>query len=120
MQDTHLMTEMIEKCRRVILDQDEHALEHQPRPLRKTHLIRMCDRMIDHVDDWPAVKLNRWIGFIQCALIANRSLDLEEAKQISTRTTRSSSSSEARVEGAQPCACAAPLAPIRPHFLSFR
>jgi hypothetical protein len=75
MQDTHLMTEMIEKCRRVILDQDEHALEHQPS------------------DDWPAVKLNRWIGFIQCALIANRSLDLEEAKQMFNRAKKTSGES---------------------------
>ena len=93
MQDTHLMTEMIEKCRRVILDQDEHALEDQPRPLRRTHLIGMCNRMIDHVDDWPAVKLNRWIGFIQCALIANRSLDLEGAKQMFNRAKKTSGES---------------------------
>jgi hypothetical protein len=93
MQDTDLMTEMIEKCRRVILAQDEHALEDQPSPLRRTHLIRMCDRMIDHVGDWPAVKLNRWIGFIQCALIANRSLDLEEAKRMFNRVKRTSGES---------------------------
>jgi hypothetical protein len=82
MENTQLMTEMIEKCRTVILNQDEHALDHQPRPLRREHLIWMCDRMIEHVDEWPAVKLNRWIGFIQCALIANRSIDLEAAKEM--------------------------------------
>ena len=93
MQDTHLMTAMIEKCRRIILDQDQHAFENQPEPLRKAHLIRMCDRMIDHVDDWPGVKLNRWIGFIQCALIANRSLDLEQAKQMFNRAKKTSGDS---------------------------
>ena len=29
-------------------------------PLERAHLIGMCDRMIDHVADWPEVKLNRW------------------------------------------------------------
>jgi hypothetical protein len=42
----------------------------------------MCDRLVEHVDDWPAVKLNRWMGFIQCAMIANRMINLESAKEM--------------------------------------
>jgi hypothetical protein len=65
----------------MILKHDEPALD-QPKPLRPEHLIWMCDRMINHVDQWSPVKLNRWIGFIQCALIANRVIDLEGAKEM--------------------------------------
>lgn len=81
MKRTALMTAMIEKCRDTILQHDEPGLD-LPEPLRSRHLLAMCDRLVEHVDDWPAVKLNRWMGFIQCAMIANRMINLEGAKEM--------------------------------------
>lgn len=40
----------------------------------------MCDRVEEHAEDWPETRLNRWIGFIQCGLLANELLELSDAK----------------------------------------
>jgi len=40
----------------------------------------MCDKIEDHADDWPVTKLHRWVGFVQCGMMANRMLDLDGAK----------------------------------------
>jgi hypothetical protein len=79
-----LVVEMAEECRRIILEWHEEDAD-LPEPLRRTHLERMCQRIEKHVEDWPASRLNRWIGFIQCALIANRIIDLPEAKRMFDR-----------------------------------
>jgi hypothetical protein len=84
MEETALMTAMIEQCREMILKHGEAGVD-LPEPLRVKRLIAMCDRLIEHVDDWPRVKQHRWIGFIQCAMIANRIIDLEGAKQMFER-----------------------------------
>ena len=79
-----LVVAMAEECRRIILqwhDDDPNL----PKPLRRKHLERMCERIEKHSEDWPASRLHRWIGFIQCALIANRIIDLSEAKQMFDR-----------------------------------
>lgn len=76
-----LMIAMIERCREMILEHEDLGLD-LPEPLRSKHLVSMCDRLTAHVDDWPAVKLSRWIGFLQCAMIANRMIDLEGAKEM--------------------------------------
>jgi hypothetical protein len=72
---------MIERCREMILEHEDLGRE-LPEPLRSRHLVAMCDRLTEHVDDWTAVKLSRWIGFLQCAMIANRMIDLEGAKEM--------------------------------------
>ncbi len=83
MQNPQLMTAMIEECREVILGHVDDATDcSQPPSLRAAHLSRMCDRLLAHLEDWPPVKLHRWIGFIQCALIANRMLDLAGVKSM--------------------------------------
>lgn len=79
MDESALMTAMIERCREMIAKHDEVGGD-LPEPLRAKSLIAMCDRMTEHVDDWPAIRLHRRIGFIQCAMIANRMIDLEGAK----------------------------------------
>jgi hypothetical protein len=33
-----------------------------------------------HATDWPETKLHRWIGFVQCAMMANGILDLPGIK----------------------------------------
>ena len=76
-----LMQAMLEKCRETILAQDRPAID-LPRPLQKKHLIWMCDRLTANTDSWSPEKMNRWVGFIQCAMIANRMLDLGRAKRM--------------------------------------
>ena len=74
-----LVVSMAEECSKVI-DQWQEVDLSLPGPLRREHLLRMCQRIEKHADDWPISRLNRWVGFIQCALIANRVIDLTEAK----------------------------------------
>lgn len=84
MENTNLMREMIERCRTIIQDQSEPKSD-LPEPLQPRHLLWMCDRMTQNLAEWPATRLHRWIGFIQCALIANRYIDLGEAKTMFER-----------------------------------
>lgn len=51
-----------------------------PAPLQSRHLLGMCDRIEEHAEDWPETRLHRWIGFVQCGLMANELLELSEAK----------------------------------------
>ena len=53
-----------------------------PHALDPNHLLWMCDRIEKHANDWPDTKLHRWIGFIQCAMIANGILDLVGTKRM--------------------------------------
>ncbi len=80
-QDRLLIIAMAEQCKRLIahLDSTDSRL---PPPLRKHHLKWMCVEIEAHSDDWQTDKLNRWIGFIQCALLANGSLDLDALKSM--------------------------------------
>jgi len=48
-----------------------------PAQLQPQHLQWMCDQVEEHATDWPEGKLHRWLGFIQCGLMANRMIDLE-------------------------------------------
>ena len=74
-----LVIAMAEKCRGAILGWNEPELE-LPVSLQPEHLEWMCDNIERHADDWPATKLHRWIGFVQCGMLANRMIDLDEAK----------------------------------------
>ena len=79
MENIQLMNAMIEKCKAMILEHDKPGLD-RPKPLRSKHLLWMCDRLIENVDIWTEAKMNRWIGFIQCAMIANGMINLEQTK----------------------------------------
>lgn len=83
-QSNLLVVAMAEECKRIIQEwkDDDPDL---PKPMRRKHLERMCERIEKHADDWPPTRLHRWIGFIQCALIANRIIDLPEAKRMFDR-----------------------------------
>jgi hypothetical protein len=73
------MLAMIEECQDMI-HKDMRPSDAFPAPLRKEHLLWMCDQLFDHVDGWTAAKMNRWVGFVQCALIANGTINLTQAK----------------------------------------
>lgn len=74
-----LIREMAHQCRQCIESAklDDSQL---PQPLGGRHLLWMCRQIERKIDEWPESKMHRWIGFIQCALLANGALDLEELK----------------------------------------
>jgi hypothetical protein len=74
-----LIKAMAEECRGLILRWKKPDLD-LPEALQPKHLERMCDRIEKHAEDWPAARLHRWIGFVQCAMMANRMLDLDGIK----------------------------------------
>jgi hypothetical protein len=74
-----LITAMAEQCRATVMAWNGPEVE-LPVALHPRHLEWMCDRIRSHAEDWPLTKLHRWIGFVQCAMIANRMLDLDRAK----------------------------------------
>ena len=73
-----LAVSMAEKCRRLIPEWDTPDLS-LPKALQPRHLLWMCDKIEEHAEDGPATKLHRWIGFVQCAMLAHRMLDLDGA-----------------------------------------
>ena len=74
-----LVVAMVEQCKGAILEWNGPESD-LPTPLQPKHLEWMCDNIEKHAEDWPATKLHRWIGFVQCAMLANRMLDLDGAK----------------------------------------
>ena len=72
---------MAAKCRTLI--QEPWATETSlPKMLHPSHLLWMCSQIEEHADDWPETRLHRWIGFIQCGMMANRILDLGGVKRM--------------------------------------
>ena len=76
-----LVVSMAEQCASIILKSNMCNWE-LPYTLQPKHLLWMCDEVANHARDWPAEKLHRWIGFVQCGLLANNILNLDEAKQM--------------------------------------
>lgn len=76
-----LITAMARQCRATILESRQRRSD-LPESLRPEHLQWMCDKIEKHAEDWPATKLHRWIGFVQCAMMANGMLDLNGAKAL--------------------------------------
>jgi hypothetical protein len=76
-----LIKAMAEECRDLILEWSKADLD-LPEALQPEHLERMCDRIEKHAEDWSTAKLHRWIGFVQCAMMANRMLDLDGMKSM--------------------------------------
>src|SRR5262245_59742882 len=76
---TRLIVAMAMQCRRVI---EQSAVTARPLQgaLHPKPLLWMCDKIEDQDSNWPATKLHRWIGFVQCGMMANRMLDLDGAK----------------------------------------
>lgn len=74
-----LIVAMAAQCQGMILASPARNLE-LPSPIQPKHLLWMCRKIQDHADDWHANKLNRWIGYVQCAMLAHRMIGLDEAK----------------------------------------
>jgi hypothetical protein len=74
-----LVVAMAEECKRVIQQWDQPAPD-LPKALQPKHLLWMCNTIEEHAEDGPVTKLNRWIGFVQAAMLANRMLDLDGLK----------------------------------------
>ena len=83
-QSNLLVVAMAEECRAIIQQWQEED-SSLPESTRRAHLERMCERIEKHSEDWPATRLHRWIGFIQCALIVQGVIDLPEAKRMFDR-----------------------------------
>ena len=76
-----LVVAMAEQCRSLMLStQTNDSL--LPQALQRKHLLWMCKKIEEHADDWPGTKLHRWIGFVQCAMMANRILDFQGVKRM--------------------------------------
>lgn len=78
-QTRSLLLAMAERCSSLIR-QSTNSDSDLPQPLRPRHLLWMCNQISDRAEEWPATKQHRWIGFIQCGMLANRMLDLKGAK----------------------------------------
>jgi hypothetical protein len=76
-----LVEEMARKCRRLIEEFDREARgKNLPDALHPQHLLRMCDRIERNARVWSASRLHRWIGFVQCGMMANGMVDLTAAR----------------------------------------
>lgn len=74
-----LVKGMARKCREVI-ERSDRRDSSLPASLQSEHILRMCDRIERQAETWPETRLHRWIGFVQCAMMANRMLELSDAK----------------------------------------
>jgi hypothetical protein len=77
--NNEMIMAMAERCSDMILQSGERGLA-QPQSLQPQHLQWMCKQLVEHAGDWPAIKLHRWLGFVQGAMIANRIVDLDGAR----------------------------------------
>lgn len=80
-QDSLLIAAMAQQCRTMI----QKASQNQtglPESLQRKHLIWMCDQIESKAEEWRVPKLHRWIGFIQGGMLANRMIDLNDAKMM--------------------------------------
>jgi hypothetical protein len=76
---TLLITAMAEQCKSRLINCGGVDREMPP-SIRPQHLLWMSERIIEHAESWPEARLQRWIGFIQCGLIANGIIDVGVAK----------------------------------------
>ena len=76
-----LIVAMAAQCRSVMQNAkaDDSSL---PEALQRKHLRWMCSNIEKHAEDWPDSKLHRWIGFVQCGIMANQILDLQGVKSM--------------------------------------
>lgn len=74
-----LLVAMTERCQELIQACDDGGSQ-LPASLRPGHLAWMCKEILAHAEEWPATKTSRWIGFLQGGMVANRMIDLAQAK----------------------------------------
>jgi len=73
-----ILVAMAERCGELIRKGDDDP--ELPMELRPKHLLWMCRQIVEHSDVGSHSKMNRWIGFVQCGMMANHMLDLDGAK----------------------------------------
>ena len=76
-----LIRAMAAKCRQTITESQRPPVD-LPAPLQPRHLQWMCDQIDENAAEWPTGKLHRWIGFVQCAMMANQMTDLAGLKRM--------------------------------------
>lgn len=75
-----LLIAMAERCLKILKEKSDDDRFGLPASLRLNHLRNMCERIVEHAEDWPVSRSHRWIGFIQAGMIANYMLDLNGTK----------------------------------------
>jgi len=88
------ITTIAEKCKQVIAAA-RPVDRGLPESLGPKHLLWMCARIQQNALAWPESKLHRWLGFVQCGIMANRILDLEGTKALFEITDGASQSGAA-------------------------
>jgi hypothetical protein len=63
-----------------LMEQSTAGVVELPQALHPNHLLWMCEHIEKHAEDWPTTRRHRWIGFVQCGMIANGMLDFDAAK----------------------------------------
>jgi hypothetical protein len=76
-----LVVAMAEQCS-ALIEKSQKDDSDLPQAIRPSHLLWMCERIRTHAEQWPATKLHRWIGFVQCGMLANDILDFDGAKSM--------------------------------------
>ena len=74
-----LAVAMANQCR-ALIQKSEEAASDLPQALHPMHLLWMCQQIEDNAEELHPTKLHRWLGFVQCAMMANGMLDFEAAK----------------------------------------
>ena len=76
-----LIAAMSERCIALILKSQATDVD-LPDVLQPQHLLWMCDQIANHVEDWPELKLHRWLGFVQAGMLANCMLTFDDLKDL--------------------------------------
>ena len=70
---------MAAKCRDAIRGSNEED-SRLPKALQPKHLLWMCEQIQKHAQTSSAARLQRWLGFVQAGILANRMLNLDQIK----------------------------------------
>lgn len=76
-----LVVAMAEQCS-ALIKESKNINSGLPQAVHPKHLLWMCDRIRTNADSWSATTLHRWIGFIQCGMLANDMLDFAGTKSM--------------------------------------
>lgn len=83
-----LAVEIARHCEKIISDSNKvnktgMQYDYDPpdeRP-RADHLLKMCEKIENHADEWPVTKLHRWVGFIQGSMVMAGLTTMEKESQ---------------------------------------
>ena len=90
---SRIVAAMAEECR-ALIEESKHSDSSLPKTLQAEHLLWMSRQISEQADEWPVTKLHRWIGYIQCGMVANRLLDFDGAKAMFKRVRKASDGSD--------------------------